>query len=284
MATSGGDPSQQWFRRLVEKIDTTGGAGNLPLDELRALVTENPDAAAESIPVLLKMGQKIRVAYQIAISIAGAYAVVTGDDSLIVTVEAEIARVPVPPAPPRVDAKGPRSGPGRPVTSSPEVWILEVKQQDLSSGDVYPLARLFPMDGADRDKALTRGRRGRFVLAYEVDDDPAPIWLIESVRIYAAQLFKQLPHFPYFLNPDTRVNSFATFFGPLADLAAIHDTAIDLTHPSVREHVLASLVAVTHFARVIDDDPATVCREILQALPSEYAAEMWRLAQAHTPS
>ncbi len=200
-----------FVEKLLASMRDVGGKQGIDSEALASLVRDDPDAAAGAVFVLLKAEEVQRGSRQLATAVAMAYQSVTGDDSLSLRAKRAIqeagGRMPT-----IVTEGGEPPPPAR-------IGVLQVRAEDLARGDIYNLLRLFRVDRPENPAAVT-GMRGRFLLAFPVDDDPRPVWQIPAVREFIHKVFEAMPYFPYYLHFAEEYGSFMLFFGCLADADA----------------------------------------------------------------
>jgi hypothetical protein len=246
------------------------GTRGVHTDALTALVRSDPDTAALVIRGFGDRGKEDPAYYQYALALAGAYAVVEGDRSLLELVRQameQAGRVP------RLPTLRPDEPPARAKPS-----IVEIDVPSLQTCDILPLVREFSLaDAPDRAPAQLRRHWGTMILSFKLDDDPREVWLIPEARRFVQTLHAAMPYFPGCLALHSVFRQMPIYFGCLAPLEAMlaDGFVMNAAHESVLAAARAVLTAIGQVAAQLGLDPAPACGAVLALYPEEAARELF---------
>jgi hypothetical protein len=172
-----------------------------------------------------------------------------------------------------------------------EVRMLQIEDNDLLSCNVAHFVRLFSKEKLAPSKAkrlwgsivLTSGR---------CDKDSRPNWQIPEWRRYIARLFKELPHFSYFLLAVDQI-----YAGVVLSLLTEDELLIVDRNDPFFKAILGDKVAVSHgsvipdrtaivntlstllepvivYCKEVFDEPKSVLNYLLQGFPEDVRDEV----------
>jgi hypothetical protein len=256
-----------WDKIQAAKQSIGGGRARLDSLEIRRIVAADPETAGAFVVAACKDGN-----FQLAVALAAAYQVEFQDDTLMEMVrlaaqqageaaDQDLARVSVEPREPGVPEK-------------PEIRVLQVTPDDLTSGNVFNFVRLFSRDSF-KPPSKAKALRGNCLITFPLDNDPRPVIQIPSARTFIQRLHQNVPHFPYFLVPDPRAEAMFVHLGCLAPESCYHPRqGLDLSAEGLVRYLLEAMLAVKDFARHVGDDGRAVVRDLLAVYPAEIREEL----------
>lgn len=152
---------------------------------------------------------------------------------------------------------------------------LQIEESDLLSCNVATFERLFsPMT---LPSSMAKQMRGSVVLSSAwCDRDPRPNWQIPEWRAFVEQLFKELPHFSYFM---LAVEQF--YVGvvlsllPIAEASvAVEGRAVNCDRVTLIAKLKSLLEPVLEYCKIISDDARLALRNLLQGFSPDVAHEV----------
>jgi hypothetical protein len=261
------DALKQVAEEMISARKSSEEGSAVDASRIREIVAKDPDAVAGAFPLMIRSSEAsgFRI-WGLLTVVAETYKFVTeGDDSLVLMLDEAMSRAGVERPKARI-TETPCGGTGTAVPI-----VLQMAAEDVKAGSAYRMARFLSLKGMDtevREKLL-----GRCIITFPVDEDPRPIWHISEVRNFVADLHRKLPYFPIYLNLDPRLNQHLTYFGCLADEAALQPqgplTRLDLANPSVIECIRESAQAI----RAACKENEIPCKPILESLLGIYPIE-----------
>jgi len=275
------DQAEAFMKRLVGLLTVdASGKSRLEVSALRALVREDPELTVVTARMYLSLGPSKPGNYQLAFSLASAYDLEFGDDSLVLVVKRAMQEAGGQSTLPIAITES-EASPTEASADTPGLYDIAVDDDSLRTGDPYTIVRLFAIGRADaKSRTVLASLRGRCLLTFPVSAaDPRAVWEVPEARRFVASLYEAMPYFPYYLFPASEAGMMLVFFGSMADPEAFQGSAnIDLMHPSVLDRLIPSLAAVARVGDQLGDDPLEVCRYMLSGCPPGFAD--WLLSDA----
>lgn len=275
------DPSDERataFITSVQNILKSDGHGKLELDmeKLSAAVLTDPESAAAVVSAVSRLKEVQPTIGQLAISIAVAYKIELGDNSLMYELNKAPWRGKF--AEPLLKDPDPSSAKSDPLDlffqGQPDALrALEIDADALATLNIEGFFRVLAASHPPSD--LTRGQRqsqlwGHCMLVFSaLDNDPRAVYFVPQARAYIAKLHKAMPYFPCYFHFRPEAGMFVLYFGSLADPEALSEDGIsvDLLHPSVLTKLKESLIAIGQLTRDLGKNPQPIWRTILSIYP-----------------
>lgn len=260
------DRAVQFLRRAEGLFER----GDVRLNEVRALVDEDPEAAVLAAQAFLGAGGRRNL--QKASALAAAYELELEDDSLSLLVERRLAELGEDDAVPRFVATG------DPEDRAP-ILRLDVSEAMLRDADPYPLLRdlspdLVAPDGLPRLRSL----RERCVLGFpSLNDDPREVWEVPEAQRLLRRVHEEMPYFPYYLEPTPALGATFLYFACLVP-DAVDGHQLSFSHQEVQRELILVLAALVRLGLRLDDDVEEIVARLLRVFPPEAASELLALA------
>lgn len=239
--------------------DPSAGLEAIVKDVMRPMVFQSDDE--DQFPVFLPPGMKPQVLFQ------------------LVAYSAFASRV---------------LGPGRPgATTAPDAggydWLRhlrpELREFAIAPGMVGKatldlLASLDPRAMKEPQRSDACSLFGRCLVTFGLGTEP--LWLDPGVRRFIKGVHEANPVFPVFLSPEPAFGMFCLWFGALAETAAHHGSAIDLTHDSVVGPLMESVGALLAMATQLGLQPRPLLQMLLTPYPRDSVEELLQQLQVVT--
>jgi hypothetical protein len=138
-----------------------------------------------------------------------------------------------------------------------QIRSLEIQQADLNACNVKNLVRPFAKIEASGDTRL-KHLRGTVIISFpSLDPDPRPNYFMPEVRRFIEQIYRELPHFLYYLTPEPllgAVGMHVLSLLPNSELTIRDNAAMPKDHACLARLMAERLKRAVAFARHIGDD------------------------------
>lgn len=238
--------------------------GEMDLNRLRELVRGHANLTIGAAKSYAAIAPHSRAYAQIALALATAYQLEFDDDSLYLSIEDDLKKAGFRDL--QLRLKNPLPAP-----QTPKIVHLSVDAKSLAAADIYSVTRILAVDRQKSAGFIPSTLRGRIMLTFPLGNDPRPVCRIPEARLFMKKLFEVMPYLPYYLHPGPELGMGFMLFACLAPEDAFGPgDQLDLTHPTVVQHVLRSLNAVADIADRLHDSPEAAQEQVLSLLPEHY--------------
>ncbi len=264
------------LRRLMDESKATRGFSGIQNSQVVAMATDEPDAIVEVVETLLRgavaLPETKRFAFQLALALAAAYQVATGDDSLQQTTMLELERQGLQDVKPGTYLDPDVVEPPK----MPALVALQVDRDAWSASDPYSLIRKLTefADGEDRAIQL-RTVCGRLLIQFDgLNADPREVWEVPEIRAYMADLLRKVPGLAFYLCFDEQYGMFRVLYLCLADPDALEGLTLNLTHVSTVAAVMAILLGMKSLCKEAGVSWDEQASRVMAQFPQDYTQDI----------
>lgn len=154
-----------------------------------------------------------------------------------------------------------------------QIRSLEVSETLLKACDVGPIVRSFARAEREQPGRVPELRGTTLLMFPCLDSDVRANYLIPEVRSFIQELYRQLPHFFYYLHPEPAlgaVGMHSLCLMAMSDLTIQGNSAMPKSYALLAQLMLERLKPAVAFARRIGDSPDEFVSSYRSCIPDEH--------------